>query len=245
MSERPGSHNQSGFDRYADEYQALVSQAAALAGEDALYFAGYKLKCIRRVYDRSPPPVHVMDIGCGVGLLTELLARTWPATQVSGLDVSLRSLEQAASRCAGLRNIVWCHFNGTTLPAQAEQADLIVIANVLHHVETTARQGFLEKIVLPALSPTGRVVIFEHNPYNPVTRLVVRLCPFDRDAHLVSRRAVTALLRPYGLQVIRWDYIVFFPRILNVLRGLERRMGWFPLGAQYMVVAQRQACREL
>ncbi len=239
MSQEESKVNRPLFDHYAEEYQALVSRVTSLSGEGAEYFARYKLERIQELYRSCPPPRHILDIGCGVGLLTDVLGRALPSTRVTGLDLSAKSLDQAASRCAGLRNVVCSLYDGKTLPLGAEDADLVVLANVLHHVEPPARPAFLEEVVLPALLPVGHVVVFEHNPYNPLTRLAVRLCPFDREARLLSLRGVMALLRRYPLRILRSDYIVFFPRLLRVLRGLERRIGWLPLGAQYMVVAQR------
>ena len=237
VSQEHTSDNRQLFDRYAEEYQALLSRSVSFFGEGAEYFARYKLERILRLCGSSSP-VHILDIGCGVGLLTELLRRALPSTRVTGLDLSPKSLDQAASRCAGLGNVVWCVYDGNTLPPGVEGADLVVLANVLHHVEPAARAAFLEGVVLPALLPGSRVVIFEHNPYNPMTRLAVRLCPFDQDARLLSRRTATALLRRYRLRVLQWDYIVFFPRLLRFLRGLEGRMGRLPVGGQYMVVGQ-------
>lgn len=225
------------FDQYADRYQELVARNVALSGEGVEYFVRYKLERIRTLC-RSSPPGHVLDIGCGVGLLTELLGRTFPSARVTGLDLSQKSLDQAASRCAGLSNVTFRVYDGNTLPPEIERTDLAVLANVLHHVEPKARLAFIEGLVLPALLPGARVVIFEHNPYNPITRLVVRFCPFDQNVRLLTPRATVALLRQYRLQVLQREYIVFFPRFLRFLRGLEERLGWLPVGAQYMVVAQ-------
>lgn len=225
------------FDSWAGGYQALLSRSVKLSGEGAEYFVRYKLERIRRLC-RSFPPGHILDVGCGVGLLTELLGRSFPSTRVTGLDLSSKSLDQAASRCAGLPNVAFHVYDGTTLPSGVEGANLVLLANVLHHVEPVARLRFLEGIVLPALLPEGRVVVFEHNPYNPITRLVVRFCPFDHDARLLTLSATVTLLRQCRLRVLQRDYIVFFPRFLWFLRGLERHMGRLPVGAQYMVVGQ-------
>jgi hypothetical protein len=86
------------------------------------------------------------------------------------------------------------------------------------------------------LAPGGGVLFFEHNPHNPVTRRVVQACPFDEDAILLTRRELLRLGAAAGLAVRRSAYIVFFPRRLACLRGLERSLGWLPMGAQYAVL---------
>jgi SAM-dependent methyltransferase len=226
------------FDRHGEQYATLVTRVATLSGEDATYFARHKVDRIRALYDGAGPPKRVVDVGCGVGLLTELLARAWPSTVVTGVDVSTKSLDAAVSRCAGLGNVVLSAYAGNRLPREAEQADLVILANVLHHVERGARPGFMRMLAERAVRSRGRLVVFEHNPYNPLTRVAVRLCEFDRDAQLLSRRAVIALMRGAALRPTRSEYIVFFPRLLHRCRALERYMGRWPLGAQYMLVGE-------
>ncbi len=41
---------------------------------------------------------------------------------------------------------------------------------------------------MSVLKKKGRVYIFEHNPYNPVTRYLVATCEFDRDAVLFKKK---------------------------------------------------------
>ena len=92
--------------------------------------------------------------------------------------------------------------------------------------------------MIRACRPGGLVVLFEHNPFNPLTRRAVHGCEFDRDAKLLSRRRASSLLADTGLRP-RGRYIEFFPRESRLLRGIEGRLGWLPLGAQYAVFAQR------
>ena len=56
--------------------------------------------------------------------------------------------------------------------------DLIVLSNVLHHVRPEDRPNLiLEIIARPAKH--GKLVIFEHNPMNPLTRWAVSECVSD------------------------------------------------------------------
>ena len=58
--------------------------------------------------------------------------------------------------------------------------------------------------------PGGLIVLFEHNPWNPLTRRAVRGCEFDRDAELLSRREASRLLSEAGVEDRRGRYILFF-----------------------------------
>jgi hypothetical protein len=42
-----------------------------------------------------------------------------------------------------------------------------------------------------------------------------------------------------GFGGVSLSYIVFFPKFLAFLRGLEPRLGWCPLGAQTLTVGTR------
>ena len=81
----------------------------------------------------------------------------------------------------------------------------------------------------------GSIFLFEHNPFNPVTRLIFERCAFDEGAVMLRLREVKALAESVGLSVTRSDYTLFFPRQLSFLRPMERLLGWLPLGAQYCV----------
>ena len=117
--------------------------------------------------------------------------------------------------------------------------DAIVVSNVMHHIRPDERQRTVSELAA-RLDTGGRLVIFEHNPLNPVTRWVVAHCPFDDDAILLPRRETSSYLSNAGLRLSRLDYVLFFPGILGWLRPLERGLAWCPLGAQYTLVAGKE-----
>jgi SAM-dependent methyltransferase len=108
-----------------------------------------------------------------------------------------------------------------------------VLSCVLHHVPLAERAGVLAQ-VMSALEPGGRLFIFEHNPFNPLTRRAVATCPFDDDAILLWPWEQRRLLRESGFEQVGLDYIVFFPAPLSFLRSLEPKLRWLGAGAQTM-----------
>ena len=84
------------------------------------------------------------------------------------------------------------------------------------------------------------MIIFEHNPKNPVTMKVVNTCVFDEDAILLHYSECRKRLEECGFRNIRKRYTIFSPRkgIFNKMLGMEKALSWIPLGGQYYVVAE-------
>ncbi|MCC6805890.1 MAG: class I SAM-dependent methyltransferase [Deltaproteobacteria bacterium] len=220
------------FDDYARGYEDIVTGSVTASGESAEYFSRYKLDCMKRL--GLPQGEPVLDYGCGVGGLLTLLGEHFE--QVHGFDPSKESLAVAARRTP----TATLHHEAAVLPAQYFSA--AVLSNVLHHVPPADRVELVRRIGR-SLKPGGKLVIFEHNPLNPLTQRVVRSCPFDDDAILLWPWSYQRMLSSAGLGRIRRDFIVFFPKFLAALRPLESKLGWLPLGAQVMVTATAEGKR--
>src|SRR5262249_39120290 len=143
------------------------------------------LRCLERMGAGTP----ILDFGCGIGNLTEQLVKTY--RDVHGYDPSTESLGLAKPRAPG----AIFHHDLEAVP-NATFATAIV-AGVLHHV-APAERGALLGEVKSKLSPGGRVVVFEHNPWNPLTRRAVANCAFDDDAVLLWPRELKRVLRDSG-----------------------------------------------
>lgn len=216
------------FDEYAQSYDGLHKQSISASGEPTEYFAEYKLGCLRRLGVGRESAV--LDFGCGIGNLTEQLVREIDV--VHGFDPSDRSLETCQRRAPS----AVLHTSEDAIPDAG--FDFAVLSGVLHHVAKQERVDLLRRVA-GKLRPGGRVVIFEHNPLNPLTLKAVNDCPFDDDAVLLWPWEVKELVKYAGYGDVRLDYIVFFPRALSPLRPLEPRLRHVLLGAQTMTIATR------
>lgn len=214
------------FDEYATDYQALHRSSVATSGEDPDYFARYKLACLRRLGAQGP----LLDYGCGIGNLTTHLAVEYP--DVHGFDPSAASLTVARERAPT------AHFWEPERPPQKRYFATVVLAGVLHHVAPKDRNRLLRD-AYEFLKPKGRLVVFEHNPLNPLTRKAVRDCPFDDDAILLFPDELRRRVADAGFTQVQVSYIVFFPRAFARLRRWEPHLRRCFLGAQTMTVAGR------
>jgi SAM-dependent methyltransferase len=216
------------FDQYAEDYRALVAESIRGSGETTEYFLEYKVACLVRL--GLDPAVPLLDFGCGVGSLTRLLTASF--STVHGYDPSSKSVEVARAQ------VPTASFYDQVSSLPDAHYGAAVLSCVLHHVPPPERAGLLGTI-LRKLKPGGKIVVFEHNPWNPLTRRAVAACPFDDDAVLLWPGEVKKLLSGVGLSDVELDYIVFFPRALAVLRPFEPRLRRLFLGAQTMTVGTR------
>jgi SAM-dependent methyltransferase len=228
------------FDAYAEEYAVLHRENVAVTGEQPVYFATYKLRCIERlVGPEFDGPV--LDYGCGIGSLTEQLCTRF--SDVHGFDPSLRSIAAARDRVAASSrprsgDASSARFCSDLAEVPDGHFGLLVMSGVLHHVHPSEREAVLRCAIRKLRAGDGRLVVFEHNPLNPLTRRAVAQCPFDDDAILLWPWQARALLRRSGLRDVRLRFIVFLPRALAAFRWLEPHLGAVPLGAQVMLVGR-------
>ena len=221
---------QPSFDRHAESYQELHAKSlkAAGSGDTPEYFALYKLRCLERLGAKEP----ILDFGCGIGNLTEHLVESF--RDVHGYDPSTESLRLAKARAESAT----FHHDLQTVPDGS--FGTVVLAGVLHHVEPSARSELLFS-VKNKLLPGGRIVVFEHNPFNPFTRRVVAACAFDDDAVLLWPWQLRRLLTESGFIGVDLQYIVFFPKFLAALRPFEPKLSRLFVGAQTMCVGSKAA----
>ncbi|MFG1357981.1 class I SAM-dependent methyltransferase [Xanthobacter pseudotagetidis] len=223
------------FDAASADYAKEVNEAIAFLGLDAERFAEAKAKRLielARAQFANPALLKVLDLGCGIGMFHRHLAGAFG--ELHGLDVSSSSI--AIARAANL----WCSYavyDGTRAPYADGTFDLIFTACVIHHVPPEGRRAFADEM-RRMLRPGGLVVVFEHNPFNPLTRLGVARCPFDADAVLISPNALRRLMVGAKFKDARARSLFTLPPLTPAMIRLDRLFAALPLGAQYEVTAR-------
>jgi len=226
------------FDRFADEYLAIHAKNIAITGESTDYFARYKVDEVKRIWRARgrPEPAAILDFGAGIGGALPHLRSAFPGAEIIASDVSSRSLEIAQSRHPGIARSVL--YAGSGPPAPDASIDLAYSACVFHHIDEREHVGLFRSL-RGALKPAGALVIYEHNPINPVTRYIVATCPFDENAVLIPAGKLRRRLLDAGFSKVEIGYVGFFPAALSGLRGLDPLLKHVPIGAQYYALAHK------
>lgn len=216
------------FDEFSNDYEQVLASSTGNLSKDGRFHQA-KLDALLQRLPQVRNARLILDFGCGIGGLIGFLANNFPKTSIIGCDPSVQSLGVARATHGGNSRI---HFH-QNIPA-TESFDLILAANVFHHIQPEARAETLH-MLRRHISPQGRLVVFEHNPLNPLTRFVVGRCPLDVDAVLVSRRSFTRLARDCGFSVEAGAYFLLLPVRAVWFRRIESLLCRIPFGAQYFI----------
>jgi SAM-dependent methyltransferase len=231
----PASSKPAEFDGYAGDYDAALAQGLSVSGEDKNYFAKGRIDWTARILRKlGVNGVNVMDFGCGTGSATPFFLQ-WPSLRrFIGTDVSAASLD-VAKREHGSERARFALMKDYKTDGSL---DLVYCNGVFHHIPLAERAAAV-RYVYDSLRPGGVFALWENNPWNPGTRLVMSRIPFDRDAVTLPPPECRRLVRGGGFEIVRTDFLFIFPRILKWLRPLERVAMKVPAGGQYVVVGRR------
>lgn len=225
------------FDRFADEYYDQHRENVAVTGESPEYFAEYKIKKLKQIVDRSNISVsRICDFGSGIGNSIPFFRAHFPDASLTSSDVSERSLALSKERYPDSNNYLL--IKNDRIPCEPNAFDIVFSACVFHHIAQEEHSKWLRELHR-ITRQGGLIAIFEHNPLNPLTVHAVNTCAFDVNAKLIFARDLARRLDDAGWASPQIQYNLFFPRGLSMLRPIENRLGWLPLGAQYVALARK------
>lgn len=161
------------------------------------------LELLARVPVESPQ--HVVELGCGAGQLTRLMAERWPRAQVTGVDASAAMLNAAASTPANVR------WQQQDVAAWAPDAapDLLFSNAVLHWLEGHEQ---LFPRLMATLAPGG--VLAVQMPRNFSAPSHTAIADTVRAGPWAERLA--PLLRPRPVHEPTWYYEVLAPHASEI-----------------------------
>lgn len=228
------------FDKYVEDYIKLHEESTKSSGFKVDYFDRNK---IEKIYLDTPinnrlKPLKILNFGCGIGNCEPLFKEYFPNSFIYGIDVSKKSIEYATNKNKHLTNTFYSLYDGQTIPFDVKKFDIILAANVFHHIPF-GEHNVCFQLIFNSLADNGRFYIFEHNPYNPLTRKVVNDCKFDENAVLLNPIYTKQKLKEAGFKHLTLKFTLFFPKIVSFLIPIEKYISFLPLGAQYFYKAKK------
>jgi len=219
------------FDEVTDSYPGQLEAALGAFGSESDYFARYKVELVSHVI-KDLPVATILDYGSGIGSSIPYFKMFFPSARISATDLSLESLKRLKTNHPDVNIIGPDDLHGNRF-------DLVFLSCVVHHIPVDSRIAEVVKVIT-LVQPGGHVCVFEHNPFNPLTRRIVSKCEFDEGVVLVSKRKLGQL---FTMQQESFDfragYCMFFPPALKRFAFLERFIRRLPLGGQHFLIAQK------
>ncbi len=221
------------FDRYSGSYEELLKDPIRdrFTGSGSQFFHVRKRDLIREHFSSrgiDTRKLRYLDIGCGKGELLSLLRDDF--REIAGCDPSPGML----SSSQGVETRV--QENPGKIPFEDAAFDFVTAVCVYHHVPPSSRLA-LTREACRVLKPGGIFAIIEHNPYNPVTRLIVSRTPVDADAVLLRPSEAREWMREAGFTCGAPEYFLYLPEPIYRRTGdwLEHLLRRVPLGGQYVI----------
>ncbi|MBI5578855.1 MAG: class I SAM-dependent methyltransferase [Deltaproteobacteria bacterium] len=232
------------FDQVARDYEKIHNQSLP-PGVHSADFIRQRAACVIRWVseETSGKECCYLDFGCGNGRMLKCLLESDPVKplveqgrlRLFGFDTSVQSINEAKSLMGDDRVCLVSDLNA--LP-WGVRFDLVISCHVFHHIPLAERATAVN-ILRNRMKPSSRLIIWEHNPFNPFTRMLVKMCPFDADARLLTLNATKTLFEKNSFRCREHAYVNIFPPRwlrLNAVSATEVRLSRLPIGAQYWVM---------
>ncbi len=185
-----------------------------------------------------------LDVGCGTGALAARLAGM--GYTMTGVDPSDGMLEVLRTRAPSVEAVV---ASGTELPFPDDSFDVVLTVAVMHHIAQPqdVRRTLAEMVRV--VKPSGRIVVWDHNPRNPYWRVLMARVPQDTgEERLIPEREVVDGLTSAGGRIVISTQLGLvpdftppraLPAAAAIERAVERTPGVRRLAAHNVVLATK------
>ncbi|OKY74335.1 MAG: hypothetical protein BM485_13815 [Desulfobulbaceae bacterium DB1] len=134
------------FAKQADEYEKLMVKLVPQ------YLEQHEI-----IYDLLPKgdkDYHVLDVGCGNGVLSELVLRKLPLSFVVGFDLTAKMLDAFESKLSNYAGRFELRQGDYRIDSIGKGYDVIIAGLTLHHLAWEEREKFYQTLY-SALNPGG------------------------------------------------------------------------------------------
>jgi 2-polyprenyl-3-methyl-5-hydroxy-6-metoxy-1,4-benzoquinol methylase len=208
----------------------------SFSGENSSFFAQARIEWIKQKLTKlsSKKINKILDFGCGTGNSIPILDNVLKPHQLIGIDLSEESINISNQN---YKSSKISFFTSDSIPKNSN-CDFAYCNGVFHHIPPENRYSAVNT-VYNMLSHNGVWAFCENNPWNPGTRYLMNKIPFDKDAITLSFLEAKKLLLENGFKIIDISFHFIFPRSLRFLRFSEKLFSTLPIGAQYIILAQK------
>jgi SAM-dependent methyltransferase len=232
------------FDRVARDYEKIHNRSLPPGVHSVDFIHQRAATATRWICERyAGKEFCYLDFGCGNGRMLKFLIDSdalkplveQGRVRLFGFDTSVESINEARSLVGDDSVCLVSDLND--LPRDV-RFDFVISCHVFHHIPPAERAETVERLA-SWMKSSSMLVIWEHNPFNPITRLLVKTCPFDDDARLLTLNTTKALFGKNSFRYRGHAYVnVFPPRWLrlNAVSATEVKLAGLPIGAQYWVM---------
>jgi len=140
------------------------------------------------------PDDRVLDLGCGIGWATRLLAARLPAGRAAGIDISDEMIRRASAHPDNPPNIQFKVSTGAQLPFEENEfTHCLSIESLYYHPDIAASLSEVRRVLVTGGTAFLMVNLFKENPY---THRWAKL--LDVPVHLLSGDEYCQLARTAG-----------------------------------------------
>jgi ubiquinone/menaquinone biosynthesis C-methylase UbiE len=168
--------------------------------------------------------------------MTSYVHTYFSKSMLYGIDPSSKSIKDAQYNYPAI-NFSINSEDSTTLAFEDSTFDMIFSAGTFHHIPFRMHDSYIAELIR-ILKNNGYLIIFELNPFNPLTIATFKANPIDKNAHMLSPWYTYSLLAKHGAPVTK--FIAFFPNCLRFLRSFEKFLTAIPLGALYATIIKKK-----
>ncbi len=126
------------FEQVRGQYTDAIARCVPRYGE--------MLAMLLEYIPRELQPRRILELGCGSGNLTLLLAKAYPDTPLTAVDLSPGMLAECRARLAHRAGVEYLESDFRELDFDAEQFDLVASSISLHHLDATERSELFARI---------------------------------------------------------------------------------------------------
>jgi 2-polyprenyl-3-methyl-5-hydroxy-6-metoxy-1,4-benzoquinol methylase len=156
------------------------------------------------IFTWVPRAQRILEVGCGEGAMTERITRIYPSASVTAIDI----IPKVGRMFRGDRsNVTFCQESVEAVAGrQPASFDLVILADVIHHVPADARRSLMCGID-QAMTPDGSFIfkdwIITKRPIHWLCGVSERYLTGDEVSYLTMPIIEGLVVDPFGPNTIR------------------------------------------